>query len=78
MGALQNLELSPDDALAHEFMLLAKTCLHKGNFMVQNTIAGVQTLVSRNLMNGANAVAHYGTLPPVRTHSVGCCEADRW
>ena len=45
MGALHNLELLPDDSVAGDYLQLAKTCLVKGDFMTNNTIAGVQTLV---------------------------------
>lgn len=45
LGALQNLELPPNDPLAEEFFSLAKCSLAKGQFMIHNTIAAVQTLV---------------------------------
>jgi hypothetical protein len=48
MGTLYNLELAPNDSSAEEYFALAKTCLAKGNFMVHNTLAGVQTLVSQS------------------------------
>lgn len=46
MGTLYNLELAPNDSSAEEYFAMSKTCLAKGNFMVHNTLAGVQTLVS--------------------------------
>ncbi|ORY30771.1 hypothetical protein BCR39DRAFT_598252 [Naematelia encephala] len=45
MGALHNLELPPDDPCVDEYLTLAEQCLIKGNFMVHNTMAGVQTLI---------------------------------
>ncbi len=44
MGALYNLELPPDNPQAQDLMQIARTCLVKGDFMTNNTIAGVQTL----------------------------------
>ncbi|BEI84665.1 hypothetical protein CcaverHIS002_0500660 [Cutaneotrichosporon cavernicola] len=44
MGALHNLELPPNDPLAEEFFSLAKSALAKGQFMIHNTLAAVQTL----------------------------------
>ncbi|GMK58493.1 hypothetical protein CspeluHIS016_0505250 [Cutaneotrichosporon spelunceum] len=44
MGALHNLELPPNDPLAQEFFSLAKSALAKGQFMIHNTLAAVQTL----------------------------------
>lgn len=46
MGALHNLELPPDDHSAEEYVSLARDALEAGDFVVHNTIAGVQTLVS--------------------------------
>ncbi|WVW79040.1 hypothetical protein I302_101003 [Kwoniella bestiolae CBS 10118] len=45
MGALHNLELRPDDTSAEEYMLCSEDCLTKGNFMTNNTVAGVQTVI---------------------------------
>nr|XP_018266019.1 uncharacterized protein I303_02397 [Kwoniella dejecticola CBS 10117]OBR88177.1 hypothetical protein I303_02397 [Kwoniella dejecticola CBS 10117] len=45
MGTLQNLELPPNDPTADEYLSLAKGCLTKGDFLNNNTIAGVQTLI---------------------------------
>ncbi|WVR04222.1 hypothetical protein IAU60_001222 [Kwoniella sp. DSM 27419] len=45
MGTLQNLELPPHDPSADEYLALAKGCLTKGDFLNNNTIAGVQTLI---------------------------------
>jgi hypothetical protein len=53
LGATHNLELSPDDLVAEEYCEAARNCLVKGNFMTHSTIAGVQTLVSRNLHGAA-------------------------
>lgn len=50
MGTLHNLELSPNDPMADDYVAMAKTCLVKDSFMTKNTIAGVQTL---------NVMAHY-------------------
>ncbi|WVR05530.1 hypothetical protein IAU60_002548 [Kwoniella sp. DSM 27419] len=44
MGALHNLELPPNDPSAEDFCSLAKSCLVKGDFMANTTVAGVQTL----------------------------------
>ncbi|WVW79032.1 hypothetical protein I302_100995 [Kwoniella bestiolae CBS 10118] len=45
MGTLQNLELPPNDPTADEYLMLAKSCLTKGDFLNNNTIAGVQSLI---------------------------------
>lgn len=45
MGTLHNLELPPNDESAEEYLGLAKGCLMKGDFLNNNTIAGVRTLV---------------------------------
>ncbi|WRT65255.1 uncharacterized protein IL334_002198 [Kwoniella shivajii] len=45
MGTLQNLELPPNDPTADEYLALAKGSLTKGDFLNNNTIAGVQTLI---------------------------------
>lgn len=44
LGALHNLELPPNDPLAEEFFNLSKSALAKGQFMIYNTIAAVQTI----------------------------------
>jgi hypothetical protein len=44
MGALHNLELPPDDHTAEEYLALSRDALDAGDFMINNTIAGVQTL----------------------------------
>ena len=46
MGALHNLELPPDDPTAGEYLALSRDALEAGDFIINNTIAGVQTLVS--------------------------------
>lgn len=46
LGALHNLELPPNDPIADEFFHLSKAALAKGQFLIHNTIAAVQTLVS--------------------------------
>lgn len=46
MGALHNLELPPDDISAEEYLLSSEDCLARGQFMNNNTVPGVQTLVS--------------------------------
>lgn len=45
MGALYSLELPPNDPVASEYLALSKACLVKGNFLVNTTLSGVQTLV---------------------------------
>lgn len=45
MGVLHNLEVGPNDPLGEEYLSLAKACLVKGDFLKNNTIAGVQSLV---------------------------------
>lgn len=45
MGALHNLELPPDDHSAEEYLALSRDALEAGDFMINNTMAGVQTLV---------------------------------
>lgn len=50
LGALHSLELPPNDPSAEEYFSLAKTCLAKGDFMRNNTLAGVQAL---------NIMGHY-------------------
>lgn len=52
LGAFQNLELPPNDPLAEEFFSLSKSALAKGQFMVHNTIAAVQTLVRLSARGG--------------------------
>lgn len=67
MGALYSLELPPNDPIATEYHALSKACLVKGNFLVNNTISGVQTLVSfDSLSSQADTAAHHGPLPLVR------------
>ncbi|OCF32109.1 hypothetical protein I316_06265 [Kwoniella heveanensis BCC8398] len=44
MGAYYNLELPPDDSLVDDYLLVAQNCLSKGDFLSNNTLAGVQTL----------------------------------
>ena len=46
MGTLHNLETSPNDPSAEEFLGMAKVCLCKGEFLTRGNIAGIQTLVS--------------------------------
>lgn len=62
MGALENLELPPSDPLAEEFYSLAKSALAKGQFMIQNTLAAVQTLVRAG--KDVLTSAHHGPLLP--------------
>ena len=50
MGALHNLEPPPDDQSADEYISLARDALEAGDFVINNTIAGVQTL---------SVMAHY-------------------
>ncbi|RSH90304.1 hypothetical protein EHS25_001638 [Saitozyma podzolica] len=50
MGVAQNLALAPGDYLGDEYYSYSKECLTKGNFMIHNTLAGVQTL---------SVMAHY-------------------
>lgn len=45
MGALHNLELPPDDISAEEYLLSSEDCLARGQFMNNNTVPGVQTLI---------------------------------
>ncbi|OCF31477.1 hypothetical protein I316_06879 [Kwoniella heveanensis BCC8398] len=45
MGALHNLELPPDDTSAEEYLLSSEDCLARGQFMNNNTVPGVQTLI---------------------------------
>ncbi|WWC65511.1 uncharacterized protein I303_108129 [Kwoniella dejecticola CBS 10117] len=44
MGALHSLELRANDPLAEHYCNLAKACLAKGDFLVNTTLAGVQSL----------------------------------
>ncbi|WWC94362.1 hypothetical protein V866_001204 [Kwoniella sp. B9012] len=44
MGTLHNLERLPHDPLAEEYRSIAQTCLAKGNFMANSTMAGVQAI----------------------------------
>jgi hypothetical protein len=46
MGSLHCLELPPNDPQADEYLAAAKACLAKGDFMIHNTISGLQALVS--------------------------------
>lgn len=43
-GALHSLELPPNDPSAEEYLILSKSALAKADFLVNNTLAGVQTL----------------------------------
>ncbi|WVQ84771.1 hypothetical protein IAT38_006928 [Cryptococcus sp. DSM 104549] len=45
MGSYYNLELPPDDPSIEEYLALSKMCLAKGDFMANNTISGLQTLL---------------------------------
>ena len=47
VGAQYNLELSVNDPLSEHYCLMSQQCLAAGDFMVRNTISGVQTLVRR-------------------------------
>lgn len=67
MGALYSLELPPNDPVAMEYHTLSKACLVKGNFLVNNAISGVQTLVGPPPSSCAHTKAHHGSLPPVST-----------
>ncbi|GFZ52287.1 hypothetical protein JCM24511_10060 [Saitozyma sp. JCM 24511] len=44
MGSLHCLELPPNDPQADEYLAAAKACLAKGDFMIHNTISGLQAL----------------------------------
>lgn len=46
LGVLHDLDVAPNDPLANQMYRVAKSCLVKGKFLVQNTLAGVQALVS--------------------------------
>ncbi|WVQ84767.1 hypothetical protein IAT38_006924 [Cryptococcus sp. DSM 104549] len=45
MGAYYNLELPPDDPSIEEYLSMAKMCLAKGDFLSNNTMSGLQTLI---------------------------------
>ena len=45
VGTLHSLEYEPNDPIAEEYRQLSQACLSKGDFMIQNTISGVQALV---------------------------------
>jgi hypothetical protein len=63
MGALYSLELPPNDPIATEYLLLSKASLVKSNFLVNNTIHCVQTLVSdqaeERWLTGQHIMAHF-------------------
>lgn len=44
MGTLHDLELEPNDALATEYLEMARQSLTRGNFLQDNTIAALQAL----------------------------------
>ncbi|RSH94924.1 hypothetical protein EHS25_000008 [Saitozyma podzolica] len=44
MGSYYNLELPPDDSSVEEYLELSRSCLAKGDFLANNTIAALQTL----------------------------------
>ncbi|WWC60056.1 uncharacterized protein I303_102619 [Kwoniella dejecticola CBS 10117] len=44
VGSYYNLELSPDDPSVEDYLGVSKACLAKGDFLANNTTAGVQTL----------------------------------
>lgn len=46
MGAHHCLEYPPNDPIVEEYIKLAKCCLSQGDFLVKNTIPGLQALVS--------------------------------
>jgi hypothetical protein len=46
MGSYYSLEVTPDDSSVEEYLTLSRACLSKADFMANNTIAGIQTLVS--------------------------------
>jgi len=62
MGALHNLELPPDDHSAGEYLALSRDALEAGDFIINNTLAGVQTLVSGFDVQSSYTVYH-GPLP---------------
>lgn len=62
MGALYSLELPPNDPVALEYHALSKACLAKGNFLVNNAMSGVQTLVSASpyyMLTQQHIMAHF-------------------
>jgi hypothetical protein len=63
MGVLHDLEVQPNDASADDFLRMAKLCLVKGDFMSNNAVAGLQTLVGafticRLALIGQHIMAH--------------------
>jgi hypothetical protein len=73
MGSLHCLELPPNDPQADEYLAAAKACLAKGDFMIHNTIPGLQALVGGSARRGVHPAdgppAHYGSFPLVsETH----------
>jgi hypothetical protein len=46
VGSYYNLELSPDDSTVEAYIRVSQACLAKGDFLANNTTAGIQTLVS--------------------------------
>lgn len=45
IGAQHNPDLPPNDPSADEYLGLSQACLVKGNFLVETTLMGVQTLI---------------------------------
>ncbi|KAI5480145.1 hypothetical protein MNV49_001805 [Pseudohyphozyma bogoriensis] len=45
MGSYYNLELPPDDSSVEECLKISKCCLAKGDFMANNTISAIQSLL---------------------------------
>nr|XP_019044409.1 hypothetical protein I302_07693 [Kwoniella bestiolae CBS 10118]OCF23339.1 hypothetical protein I302_07693 [Kwoniella bestiolae CBS 10118] len=46
VGSYYNLELTPDDSSVEDYIRISQACLAKGDFLANNTTAGVQTLVA--------------------------------
>jgi hypothetical protein len=55
MGSYYNLELPPDDSSVEEYLELSRSCLAKGDFLANNTIAALQTLVGTHSYSGMNS-----------------------
>jgi hypothetical protein len=63
MGSYYNLELPPDDSSVEEYLELSRSCLAKGDFLANNTIAALQTLVGTLVLGDESLTqetAHHG------------------
>lgn len=61
-GSLHDLELPPNDPVSVDFYTTARLCLVKGKFLIHNTLAGVRTLVSFEILGTELTSVDHGPL----------------